>query len=133
MINQKFLLLPVGHRLFGSSGKSHKARESCPDNNISPGGLTGKPCSLSVKWADFPAPMPAVEAWHGWFALGFAWQSHNVGLTGSTCQHSRGLVDRSIYGCTDPLTRVVDLSCCYLPTVCSLLCHPFLSANLFFQ
>lgn len=64
------------------------------------------------------------------WAEGIAWQSHNVGLPGPTCQHSRGLADISIHGCTDPLTSSLDLSFSdlYLPTVCYLLCHPFLPA-----
>ena len=120
--------LPFHSRLFG---RFRKSRESCPNNNISPGALTGEHCSLSVKWYTGHArpqlkPGTAGPMW----AEGLAWQRHNVGLTGPTCQHSRGLVDISIRGCTDPLTCFVDLSfsCLYRPTVCSLLCHHFLCA-----
>lgn len=126
--------LPFQRCLLGRSWKSCKA-ESCPNNNISPGALTGPHCSLSVKWyarqTCWP-PSPQLKpgmAWPLW-AEGLAWQSHSVGLTGPTCQHSRGLADISIHGCTDPLTCSVDLSFSYLylppsALICTIL---FLSA-----
>ena len=130
--------LPFQHRLLGRSWKSCKACESFPNNNISPGALTGPHCSLSVKWyarqTCWP-PSPQLKSGMAGplWAEGLAWQSRIVGLTGPTCQHSRGLADISIRGCTDPLTCSVDLSFSYLylPTVCSHLRHPFLSARQF--
>lgn len=98
--------------------------------------MTGTYCSLSAAlhhWLTGPPPSPQLKPGMAGllWAEGLAWRKHNGGSTGPTCQHSRGLADISIHGCTDLLTCSLDLSFSYLylPTACSLLCHPFFSAS----
>ena len=122
--------------LFGRLWNSHMTSESCPNNNIPPGAVTGTYCSLSAAphhRLTGPPPSPQLKpgmAGPPW-AEGPAWPEHNGGSTGPTCQHSRGLTDISIHGRTDLLACSLDLSFSYLylPTACSLLCHPFFSAS----
>jgi len=116
-----------------------EALESCPNNNI----LQGTHCSLSVKrehWAEFMATASTAstaEAWHGRSAVDQGPQlaiPHCKGWLDPPVDTVGGggtVVDVSVHDCTDPLNSSVDVSFSYLflPTVCSLLCHPCLPAS----